>query len=87
MAGRPKGLPKTGGRAKGTPNKISGDLRSMILGALQGVGGTEYLQAQATENPAAFLSLLGKTVPKELSATGAITILVTTGVPESKPST
>jgi len=29
MAGRPKGLPKTGGRKKGTPNKATRDIKAM----------------------------------------------------------
>lgn len=29
MAGRPKGLPKTGGRTKGTPNKVSADIKAL----------------------------------------------------------
>lgn len=31
MAGRPKGIPKTGGRQKGTPNKTTATLKEMIL--------------------------------------------------------
>ena len=50
MAG--SGAPKTGGREKGTPNKISGALREMILGALDDAGGQAYLMRQAQENPA-----------------------------------
>lgn len=67
MAGRKPGTPKTGGRKKGTPNKISADLKEMILGALDQAGGKEggqaYLLRQATENPTAFLSLVGKVLP------------------------
>jgi len=29
MAGRPKGLPKSGGRQKGTPNKITADIKEI----------------------------------------------------------
>jgi len=29
MAGRPKGLPKTGGRRKGTPNKATADIKAI----------------------------------------------------------
>jgi hypothetical protein len=59
---------KTGGRAKGTPNKVTGDLRAMILGALDAAGGQKYLQTQARENPQAFLALVGRTLPKEIKA-------------------
>ena len=29
MSGRPKGLPKTGGRKKGTPNKVTADVMAL----------------------------------------------------------
>lgn len=64
MAG--KGQPKTGGRKKGVPNKINTDLKSMILEALSDVGGKDYLVKQAKENPTAFLTLVGKVLPKEV---------------------
>lgn len=64
MAG--KGKPKTGGRAKGVPNKVNSDLKGMILTALSDVGGERYLKAQAMENPTAFLGLVGKVLPKEV---------------------
>ena len=35
---RPKGLEKTGGRKMGSPNKLSADLKAMILGALDASG-------------------------------------------------
>ena len=65
MAG--SGAPKTGGRQVGTPNKISGALREMILGALDDAGGQAYLMRQAEENPGPFLTLLGKVLPTTLS--------------------
>lgn len=58
---------KTGGRKKGTPNKLSGDVRQMILGALDDVGGQRYLKEQAIDNPVAFLTLVGKVVPKDVT--------------------
>lgn len=66
---RIKGSPKTGGRVKGTPNKITTDLREMALAALDEAGGKTYLLNQATTNPNAFLSLLGKCLPKDVNAT------------------
>jgi hypothetical protein len=58
---------KTGGRQKGTPNKVTGDLRSMVLGALADAGGQKYLAKQAEEQPAAFLRLLGQCLPKDIT--------------------
>ena len=55
------------GRPKGSVNKLSGDLRQMISKALDQVGGVDYLAKQAEENPSAFISLLGKTMPKEIT--------------------
>lgn len=65
--GRPKGLPKTGGRAKGVPNKVTRDLKEMILGALDDAGGRKYLLAQAKVNPVAFMTLIGKVLPTTLA--------------------
>jgi hypothetical protein len=39
----------------------------MILKALDGAGGVDYLQRQAEENPTAFLTLVGKVLPLQLS--------------------
>lgn len=64
------GKPKTGGRKKGTPNKENRMLREMILEALERKGGVDYLARQATENPKAFLSLLGRVLPQQLTGEG-----------------
>ena len=58
---------KTGGRTKGTPNKVNAELRDMILGALSDAGGQKYLLTQALDNPASFMSLLGRILPKEIT--------------------
>lgn len=62
-----KGRKKTGGRIKGTPNKQTTALKDMILGALDDAGGQRYLLKQATENPTAFLTLVGKVLPTTLA--------------------
>jgi len=55
------------GRQKGVPNKLSRELRDMILLALDAARGVEYLHRQADTSPAAFLTLLGKMLPTTLS--------------------
>ena len=65
--GRPRGIPKTGGRAKGTQNKLTGDVKSMILQALTDVGGADYLKQRAMDNPAAFMTLVGKVLPLQVT--------------------
>lgn len=57
------------GRPKGSPNKLTKELRTIILDALDGVGGVTYLMEQARENPKAFLSLLGRVLPLQVDAT------------------
>jgi hypothetical protein len=61
---------KTGGRSAGTPNKVSGELKEMILQALDGAGGISYLQDVADRHPAAFLSLVGKVLPMTVLGPG-----------------
>ena len=68
MAG--PGAPKTGGRQKGTPNKISADVRAMVLAALDRAGGEDYLLSQAHDNPKAFLSLVGRILPTQITGPG-----------------
>ena len=65
MAG--PGAPKTGGRESGTPNRLTREVKEMVLAALDRAGGTDYLLAQAHENPKAFLSLLGRIIPLQVT--------------------
>ena len=51
------------GRPKGSPNKLTTEVKTMILDALEGVGGVSYLMEQAREKPVAFLTLVGKVLP------------------------
>lgn len=67
---------KTGGRQKGTPNKVPTLLKDAILRAADLAGqeydpeGTDglvsYLKRQASENPAPFISLMGKVLPMQV---------------------
>ena len=63
------------GRKKGTPNKLTSDLKEMILSALNKAGGQEYLAGQAKENPSAFLTLVGKVLPLQGPGEGGSHIL------------
>jgi hypothetical protein len=64
------------GRPKGVPNKVTQDVREMVLNALRNVGGEAYLQAQAEANPGAFMSLVGKTLPKDIKLGGDLALKV-----------
>ena len=60
----PKGGKRAGaGRKKGVPNGNTHELRTMILHALDGAGGVDYLKARAIDTPTAFLSLIGRVLP------------------------
>ena len=55
------------GRKKGVPNRITADIKAMVLGALDRAGGEEYMLEQARNNPNAFLTLVGKVLPTQIT--------------------
>ena len=71
---------KTGGRQKGTPNKITHDLKEMVVKALHKAGGVAYLARQAEANPSAFLALVGRVLPLQVGDVGDGPILIVTGI-------
>lgn len=48
----------------------------MILGALEDAGGRDYLKLQAFENPTAFMTLLSKVLPMQVSGENGGALLV-----------
>ena len=61
------------GRPKGSPNKITALLKDDILQAAENAhpgGRVGYLTQQAQDNPAAFMTLLGKILPADLTSGG-----------------
>jgi hypothetical protein len=60
--------PEGSGRKSGQCNGDISKIRQLVVMALDEAGGVKYLTAQAKENPAAFLALLGKVIPKEIDA-------------------
>lgn len=67
---------RRGGRQRGTPNKVTGALKDMILQALANKGGVAYLEQQADENPNAFLALVGKVLPLQVTGENGAPIQV-----------
>lgn len=55
-------------KPKGAVNRITAELKDMILGSLSDVGGQEYLARQAIENPGPYMTLVGKIIPSEIKA-------------------
>ena len=72
---------KTGGRQKGTPNKMTVLLKDSILQAAEQAGDKEglvgYLERQARDNPGPFMTLLGKVLPLQLSGDEGQAVSVT----------
>lgn len=58
------------GRKKGVPNKVTAAVKDMVLQALGNAGGVQYLEQQAKDNPTAFLTLVGKVIPLQVSGEG-----------------
>jgi len=54
------------GRPKGVLNKNNQQIRDIIVQTLDNLGGTEYLMEVARSHPAAFMSLIGKTMPLQV---------------------
>lgn len=67
---------KTGGRQKGSPNKLTAQLKDMVLQALDDAGGVEYLKQTAIDHPTAFLTLVGKVLPMQVTGEGGGPLLV-----------
>ena len=55
------------GRTKGVPNKITQDIKAMVLQALENKGGAAWLETQFDENPVAVMALLGKILPTQIT--------------------
>ena len=68
------------GRPKGCGNKVTKELKDMILGALDKAGGVDYLEERARDprTASAFLSLVGKVLPLQIAGDGKnpITVVV-----------
>ena len=76
MTTTPKNTTKFGkgnpGKPKGATNKVTRELKDMILDALSAAGGVEYLteKAQDPRTASAFLTLVGKTLPMTVKGPG-----------------
>jgi len=69
------------GRKPGVPNKVTRELKEMILAALDNAGGEKYLAQQAIENPTAFMTLVGKVLPLTVNANVKATVALVQALP------
>ena len=77
------------GRPKGSPNKVTAAIKDMIVQALDEAhedGGVAYLKDQASKNPTAFLGLVGKVLPLQVTGENgeAIGVVVFKGLNENR---
>lgn len=64
-----KGL-KTGGRKKGTPNKITKAFRTAVLSVFNDLGGETHMGKWATDNPTEFYKIAARLIPTEVVGAG-----------------
>lgn len=65
---RPRGLPKTGGRQKGTPNKVTQSVKEALEETFERLGGVAVLAEWARDNQTEFYRLWSKILPREIAA-------------------
>jgi len=55
------------GSRKGSPNKLTKDIKEVLHVAFNKAGGCDYLVRQAEENPKAFMALLARCIPAQVA--------------------
>lgn len=60
---------KTGGRKKGTPNKLSISVKENVIAVFHEIGGIETMTDWARGNPTQFYALYCKLLPTEAAVT------------------
>lgn len=66
VADSPKPPAAGRGRPKGAQNKLTKTVKQAIEAAFDQVGGADYLARMAEQQPAAFLTLIGKVLPMQV---------------------
>ncbi len=66
----PKGKPRPpgAGRQKGTPNRMTRDVREALVEAFERAGGVDFLLGVAQSDPPTFCRMLARLVPNEIAA-------------------
>jgi hypothetical protein len=70
VAGKPKGLPTSGGARVGSIKTHTKQVKAAVLRVFEEVNqGDQYLRALALDDQRLFLSLLARLIPQEVAAT------------------
>lgn len=67
---------KFGGRKKGTPNKVTRDVKAAIERCFEDIGGDAKFAEWAQENPTEFYKLWGKLLPSKIEGVGKPLLLL-----------
>lgn len=69
---------KTGGRKKGTPNKMTASAKAAFSHAFTKIGGANALAKWAKENPGPFYTLYARLIPVDATVThdGGINVTI-----------
>jgi len=58
---------KTGGRKKGTPNKLSSTVKDNVITVFEKLGGVDHMAEWAKENPGHFYNIYSKILPMQVT--------------------
>ncbi len=64
---------KTGGRAKGTPNKLNATVKENVIAVFNRLEGTAGMAKWAAANPTAFYQIYSKLLPTEVEQNTKVT--------------
>ena len=62
---------KTGGRKKGTPNKVTSTVKDNVLAVFDKIGGVNQMAVWAQENPTDFYRIYARMLPQESKEDGS----------------
>lgn len=63
-------------RGRSSPNKFTASIKEMVERALHKAGGVDYLTEQAHKNPIAFMGLIGRVLPLQVTGENGGALLV-----------
>ena len=67
---------KTGGRTKGTPNKVTSGVKANIQSVFNKIGGQAAMAKWAKDNPTEFYKIYARLIPQEVVGEGGGPIVV-----------
>lgn len=75
--------PNIKGRPKGSLNKTTAAIKEMVEQALVRSGGVDYLVLQAKQQPVAFMGLVGRVLPLQLTGAGGEPLVINVNKPSA----